>query len=578
MIRFDSVTVTYPGRDTAAIANVDLVVDEGAFALVIGETGSGKSTLLRSINGLVPHFSGGHLSGRVVVDGRSTADHRPRDLADVVGFVGQDPDAGFVADIVEDELAYGMENLGVDPAAMRRRVEDVLDMLNLHAVRDRPIGSLSGGQRQRVAIGAALASSPRLLVLDEPTSSLDPVSAEEVLAALSRMVHDQGVTVVVAEHRLERVVHAADLVVEVGDGARRAVAAGCRRNGVAAGSPAEILRASAIAPPVVRLGRLVGWDPLALSVRDARRLAVELRARLVAGQLPGARSPAAGARTRRGRSRLGQSPEAQPRKGQAPEGQSPGEAVAVVRGLSAFYGRTVALSDVDLTFYEGEVTVVMGRNGAGKSTLLNHLVGLREAERGAVRVAGKEPSRLRPSESVRLVGLVPQDAGSLLGASSVAEECVEADSDGALPPGRTREVLDRLAPGLDYGVNPRDLSEGQRLCLSLAVVVAPGPPLVLLDEPTRGLDYAAKARLAAILSDLASSGHCIVVATHDVELAAEIADRVVVLADGDVIADGPARSVLSHSPAMAPQVARVLAPLLLLTVEEVAAALEAMIP
>ena len=270
MITFDRVTVTYPGALRPVLDNVSLTVEEGHFALVIGATGAGKSTLLRCVNGLVPHFSGGRLNGTVAVDGRSTERFRPRDLADAVGYVGQDADASFVADTVEDELAYAMENLAVDAATMRRRVEDVLDALNLHALRQRAITTLSGGQRQRVAIGAAFTAAPRALVLDEPTSSLDPVSAEEVLASLSRLVHDQGTTILVAEHRLERIAQFADVVVDLGTAVGQ----------VCSGPPATIFATSDLAPPVVRLARLAGWTPVPLSVRDARRHAPELRRRL----------------------------------------------------------------------------------------------------------------------------------------------------------------------------------------------------------------------------------------------------------------------------------------------------------
>ena len=241
-----------------------------SLCLVVGTTGSGKSTLLRAVNGLVPRFSGGTLQGRVWVDGRSTEEVPPRELADVVGLVGQDPAAGFVTDVVEDELAYVMENLGVAPDVMRRRVEDVLDLLGLHELRNRPLGALSGGQQQRVAIGSVLTAGPRILVLDEPTSALDPAAAEEVLAALTRLVHDLGITVLLAEHRLERVVQYADRVVLVGGAGRPVVV----------GEPAEILAGAPVVPPVVELGRLAGWSPLPLSVRDARRAAADLRARL----------------------------------------------------------------------------------------------------------------------------------------------------------------------------------------------------------------------------------------------------------------------------------------------------------
>ncbi|MGD0942952.1 MAG: ATP-binding cassette domain-containing protein [Acidimicrobiales bacterium] len=537
MISFDRVTVTYPDAPAPVIDNVSLTIEEGHFALVIGATGAGKSTLLRCVNGLVPHFSGGRLNGTVSVDGRSTEKYRPRDLADAVGYVGQDADATFVADTVEDELGYAMENLGVDAATMRRRVEEVLDTLNLHALRQRAITTLSGGQRQRVAIGAAFTASPRALVLDEPTSSLDPVSAEEVLASLARLVHDQGTTILVAEHRLERIVQFADVVVALG------AAPGEVRSGV----PAEIFATAELAPPVVRLARVAGWSPVPLSVRDARRLAPELRRRLEAVRRPVVTAPR-------------------------------GDRVAKVKALSASYGPIPALAEVTLDLHQGEVVALMGRNGSGKSTLLNHLVGLRRAQRGSVEVLGRAPATLSATEAIRLVGLVPQDPGALLCAETVAAECRDGDRDGGLAEGATRAVLESLVSGISDSAHPKDLSEGQRLALALALVLAPEPPLLLLDEPTRGLDYGAKERLSLQLRQLAARGHCVVVATHDVELVAEVADRVVVLADGEVITDGPARSVVCHSAGLASQVARILAPAEWLTVEEVASALAASAP
>ena len=279
MIRFENVSVTYVGAAGPVLRDVDLHVPEGELCLVVGPTGSGKSTLLRAVNGLVPHFSGGLLSGRVTVAGRDTRTHPPRELADVVGIVGQDPLAGFVTDIVEEELAYGMESLGLPSAVMRQRVEETLDLLGLADLRDRPLRTLSGGQRQRVAIGSVLTMHPKVLLLDEPTSALDPPAAEEVLAALQRLVHDLGLTVLITEHRLERVVQYADRVV-------RLTGVG---GGVLHGDPAEVLAGSAVVPPVVELGRLAGWSPLPLSVRDARRLAAPLRARLAA--LPPATPP-----------------------------------------------------------------------------------------------------------------------------------------------------------------------------------------------------------------------------------------------------------------------------------------------
>ena len=540
MIRFDHVTFTYAEAPEPALRDVDLRIPGGELWLVIGETGSGKSTLLQAINGLVPHFTGGELLGSVEVDGLATSTHPPRELAATVGMVGQDPDAGFVTDVVEDELAYTMENLGVAPAVMRRRVEDVLDLLNLHPLRTRGLASLSSGQKQRVAIGAALTASPRVLVLDEPTSALDPGAAEEVLAALTRLVHDLGITVVTAEHRLERVLQYADRVAVV-EGGRVSVA-----------SPAEAMVGASVVPPVVALGRAVGWSPLPLSVRDARRLADGLRSRLpVAPAVPPHHPP-------------GGDPAVVPLRGAV---------VGATSRLGARYGSVVALRDVSLDVRAGEVLAVMGRNGAGKSTLLAHLAGLREPTDGKVTIDGQVPHRLKARDLVRRVALVPADPGMLLYAETIDAECRGADRDSALEPGTTRAAVERIVPGLDPAAHPRDVSEGQRLGVALGVVLAPAPPLVLLDEPTRGLDYVAKARLVEILRELSASGHAVVMATHDVELVAEVAGRVVVLADGEVVADGPAREVVCHSPIFAPQVAKVLAPDEWLTVAEVEAAL-----
>ena len=539
MIRFVDVSFTYAEASTATLRGVDLTIAEGELYLVIGQTGSGKTTLLRAINGLVPHFTGGRLSGQVSVDGRSTRDYPPRELADVVGVVGQNPAASFVTDTVEDELAYTMENLGIPPVAMRRRVEDTLDLLGLHDIRQRPLATLSGGQQQRTAIGAVLCAAPKVLVLDEPTSALDPAAAEEVLASLTRLVHDVGMTVVLAEHRLERVIPFADRVVMVpGDGGRLVV-----------GDTARIMATSPVAPPIVELARVAGWSPVPLTVRDARRMAGPLRHRL-AGATP---APVGG-------------PSVRPGGGD--------RTVGTVQRLTVSYGEFDALAGIDLEVDAGEVVAVMGRNGSGKSTLLGQLAGVRAPTRGRVRLLGQAPAELPPRRLITLVGLVPQDSGVLLYGESVAEECASADHETGLAPGTTAAVLEAVLPGMPADRHPRDLSEGQRLALALSIVLAPHPPVLLLDEPTRGLDYPSKERLVDTLRTLAAQGTCIVLATHDVELVAKVASRVVVLAEGQVVADGPARDVVCHSPVFAPQVAKVMAPEPWLTVEEVRDALK----
>ncbi|MGW1157018.1 ABC transporter ATP-binding protein [Streptomyces sp. NPDC002519] len=583
MIRFEKVSVTYDGAAEPVVRDVDFEVPEGELVLLVGPSGVGKSTVLGAVSGLVPHFTGGTLRGRVTVAGRDTRTHKPRELADVVGSVGQDPLSHFVTDTVEDELAYGMESLGLAPDVMRRRVEETLDLLGLADLRDRPIATLSGGQQQRVAIGSVLTPHPRVLVLDEPTSALDPAAAEEVLAVLQRLVHDLGTTVLLAEHRLERVVHYADQVLLLpAPGARPVL-----------GTPAEVMAVSPVYPPVVDLGRLAGWSPLPLTVRDARRRATALRERLSHRLVPrqatsaGAPAKAAPAPRETGSPRRTVSPRpvAVPaprrflrRRTSAPvveeaDAAATPRATAVVEALAVRRGRVEALRHVDLTVGPGETVALMGRNGAGKSTLLAALVGLVEPARGRVRAGGAVPHRTTPRDLVRRVGLVPQEPRDLLYADTVAAECAAADRDAGAAPGSCRALVSGLLPGVADDTHPRDLSEGQRLALALAVVLTARPPLLLLDEPTRGLDYAAKARLVAVLRGLVAEGHSLVLATHDVELAAELAHRVVILADGEVVADGPTADVVVASPSFAPQVAKVLAPQPWLTVAQVREAL-----
>ncbi|MFG2231090.1 ABC transporter ATP-binding protein [Streptomyces sp. NPDC048723] len=616
MIRFEQVSVTYEGASAPSLQGVDLVIPEGELTLLVGPSGVGKSTLLGTVSGLVPHFTGGTLRGRVTVAGRDTRTHTPRELADVVGTVGQDPLAHFVTDVVEDELAYGMESLGLPPAVMRRRVEETLDLLGLNELRDRPIATLSGGQQQRVAIGSVLTPHPKVLVLDEPTSALDPAAAEEVLAVLQRLVHDLGTTVLMAEHRLERVVQYADQVLLLpSPGAAPVI-----------GTPAEIMAVSPVHPPVVSLGRLAGWSPLPLSVRDARRRAAPLRSRLstasapanpappaiearCAGQRPEPSAPPAsdpsaspafearGAGQRpdpsappafEARGSGGGAPVAgapgllarllrrgKPTPDADPAAPAPGTGPAEVHRVTVRRGRVQALHGITLTVAPGETIALMGRNGAGKSTLLSTLVGTVAPTTGEVTVGGRTPHRTAPPEMVRRVGLVPQEPRDLLYADSVAAECAAADSDAAAPAGTCRDLVSALLPDVLDDIHPRDLSEGQRLALALALVLTGRPALLLLDEPTRGLDYAAKVRLVEILRGLAADGHAIVLATHDVELAAELAHRVVILAGGEVVADGPTAEVVVSSPAFAPQVAKVLAPDPWLTVRQVAEALDA---
>jgi energy-coupling factor transporter ATP-binding protein EcfA2 len=426
-----------------------------------------------------------------------------------VGTVFQDPESQFVADVVEDELAFGMENMGVSPLTMRKRVEEVLDVLGIGDLRRRRLDTLSGGELQRVAIGAVLTMQPKALVLDEPTSQLDPQAAEEVLTAVQRLNADLGLTVVIAEHRLERVVQHVDRVLYLpGDGS------------VASYPVREAMARLPLAPPVARIGRALGWEPLPLSVREGKRFARKLRPSFV---------------------------------GVNDIRPSSNGVCVWVEGLCLSYGDGDVLKDVSLGARGGEVLALMGRNGAGKTSLLRSLIGLATPRKGSVRLLDCDVRESGTEELSRQVAFVPQDPASVLFRDSVEAEVIDTLRGTGRQGTAEEALLEWRLEGL-RSVHPRDLSAGERQRAALAAMLVGRPPVVLLDEPTRGMDYETKELLIANLRRRCEAGCAVVLASHDVELVGSCAQRVALLADGRVVADGPARDVLTESVTFSTQV------------------------
>jgi len=540
MIEFDRVTYRYPGAQAPVLQELSLIVEEGEFLLVIGPSGSGKSTLLRCLNGLVPHFYGGTINGRVRVAGRDPVALGPRGMADAVGFVFQDPEAQFIVDKVEDEIAFALENAAIDPLLMRKRVEEVLDQLSIAHLRLRSVNTLSGGERQRVAIAAVMTLQPRVLVLDEPTSQLDPQAAEEVLDALVKLNHDLGLTVVLSEHRLERVIQHIDRVLYLpGEGPGRPAIAG---------DPRTVLGQVSLTPPVVTLAKALGWSPLPLTIKEARQFVKQHEAnrQVMVAKVPGTTE----------------------------EGVRGPSAISV-EALTFSYDGHRALSDVSFEVGQGEFVALMGRNGAGKTTLLMHLVGLLKPNQGRVRISGAHSSaaldtRQAPiDEIIRVVGYVPQNPNALLFSDTVHEEIAFTRRNHSLPPVNDTALLEHLGLAAHADRYPRDLSVGERQRVAVAAILAAEPQILLLDEPTRGLDYRQKEALVAFLEAEKARGRTIVMSTHDVELAARCADRVILLGDGQVIVDGPARQVMSESLVFSSQINKLFRDPALLTVEDV---------
>ena len=486
LLSIEGVGYRYPTSSLDVFADVSVDVADGEVVLLRGPSGGGKSTLLRCLNGLVPHSTGGRFRGRVVVCGLDTREHLPRELGSRIGFVFQHPDAQFVLEDVEAELAFGLENLGLSRPLMRKRIEEVIDQVGIHPLRRRRIATLSGGERQRVAIAAALVMHPRALLLDEPTSQLDPQAAEDVLQVVMRLVGELGMTTLIAEHRVERIAPLVDRVWTLEAGSVRSQA------------PRVALAESGPRPPIVDLGLRAGWTPLPIGLREARPYAGELI-------LDHASTANANGH---------------------------GPVVCRAEDLRFRYGERIAIEQASFSLGRGEIVALMGRNGSGKSTLLKLLAGVLQPQRGRVSRQGR-------------ASYVPQDADTLLFAPTVEEELL------GVPP----EISARFdAWQTRY---PRDLSAGQRQQVAIAAVAGTAD-LLLLDEPTRGLDPQVKSALTSFLRLRAASGATIVVATHDVEWAARTVGRVLMLADGELYADGATRSVLSDSLVFSTQINKLL--------------------
>ncbi len=518
LLSFDRVTYRYPRIEAPALDDVGFEVQPGEFCLLAGLSGSGKSTLLRAACGLVPHFHGGRFAGRVTLAGLDTREHGPARLGAFAGVLFQDPETQLVTSSVRAELSLALESRGHGATAVARGVEEVALALGIDSLLDRATYDLSGGEKQRVALGAALAGRPRIVLLDEPTSQLDPVAGDELIGLLRRLNQEWETTILLAEHRLERCLTAADRVIAL-DGGRVA----CD------GDPSVFLqwaarRAPALQTPGAKLFALAGLHPAPVGVRQARAT-LRSHGLLAEGDRPELRVGSQ-ARTRRR--------------------HRPSLALGMRGVWHELHDGPAILRGVTLSLAPGESVALMGRNGAGKSTLLRHAAGLLEPTRGRVKRAGR-------------VALLLQNPGDYFIHERVADEA-------------PAQALAAVGLAECSGRSPRDLSGGERQRLALAIVAGPGeageeshsqqalasPSVLALDEPTRGMDRQTKAELAGELRRRAADGQAVIVATHDPEFAAACADRAILLADGRVIADGPVTELLAGGWYFATETARIL--------------------
>jgi len=524
MIQLKDVGFSYDGYEDAVIKRANLEIATGEFVLVCGPTGSGKSTLLKIINGLAPHFTGGTLSGRLLLNGEDHTGGLPHNLASLVGYVNQQPEGSFVADTVEDEIAFSMEQLGFNANEMTQRVKRFAELVGIEDLLASDLANLSGGQQQRVAIASALAAGQKLLVLDEPTSALDPSAAADIIRLLKRIAKHENVSILLAEHRLERVLKHVDSVIIVhGDGS------------VSKSLPQDAFREYRLVPPIVELSLKLGWNPVSLdpSLSSDKTIRSDQWVAKLSADISSA------------------------------------EILLETTDLQVKYGQNEALKPVNVKLHAGEVLAVMGENGSGKSSLIWAIHGLGKRSGGAVSSPWGDPLSLSDEERLGTITLVPQKASDLLFLNTLAEELQESDTVAEVEATSTASLFAQFAGRVDPRKHPRDLSAGQQLALVLAAQLVKGARVVLLDEPTRGLDYEAKRALARIIQKLKAEGKGVVLASHDIEFVALLSTRVVVLEDGRIIEEGSPQEVFANGRMLASQTSLALSTAGLISVDQV---------
>lgn len=514
MIKFSNLTFQYPQSSQPVLKDVKFQVQPGTLTLVTGASGSGKSTLLRCINGLVPHFSGGVITGDIRVFGADPIKQGPQSMSSMVGFVFQEPEAQFVFNIVENEIAFALENAGVPREAMHARVDQVVKLLQLSVIQGKKIHNISGGEKQMVAIASALVSQPRVLILDEPTSQLDPVSADHLLQYIVSLKSDLNLTVLISEHRLERLLPYTDNIAHLTNEHR-----------LVFGAPQEILAKMEQVPPIIEIAKGLGLSPLPLTPQD-----------------------------------FPQTPEIEPSHKKEIGFQQTSEqkkSLLEVIGLAVSLSGRSIIKDLDLYLGHGEILSLLGANSAGKTTLLRSILGLIPSQ-GQILLFDKDMRQMGLSAVIQHIGYLPQNPNDLLFAESVLEELkiTLSNHDLEMENDSLKTFLQKFGLSEKQNRYPRDLSVGERQRTALAAITVHHPKIIFLDEPTRGLDYHAKHDLSLLLQEWRNQGKAIFLVTHDVEFAAGLADRVNILEDGKILFNGSPQKAFTQFPAFRTQTAR----------------------
>ncbi|MDD2212577.1 MAG: ATP-binding cassette domain-containing protein [Clostridia bacterium] len=544
-IKVEDLTYYYPETETPALEKINLSLNRGEFVLVLGSSGCGKSSLVRALAGLLPDFYGGRFGGRIYLENQEIRTIKRSALVKKVGMVFQDPESQLIMSSVEQELVLGMENLGLPVSLMKRRLMEVGEAFALSPYLQQRVTQLSGGLQQKVVLASILAMQPEILILDEPTSQLDPVAGEEILTTVRKLNEDQGMTVILIEQRLERCFHLADRVVVMEKGRIVQNQTNLKQLVVWA-----VKEGSPFLPPLPKLFARSGFTRIPLTVKEGRGLLSEE----TGGRFSCLSAEAAADQT--GLVSRSQKKAKKPSPSPCLTGEK--ELLLQVENVAYTYENGVeALKEINLELYAGDFLVLMGENAAGKTTLLKNTRGLLQPTKGTVRFLGQELKTRPIEEWAGEIGYLSQYPGDYLFLPTVREEIEFTLDNLHLPKGvRVDLLLEKLGLTKFAESYARDLSSGERQRVALAAVLAADPKLIILDEPTRGLDYELKAHLGEILQNLQKEGRAILLVTHDVEFAAEYAAEIALMTQGTIIAKGSKEEMLSDSAFFSPQVAK----------------------
>ena len=538
-IEIDSLHFTYPSRNTPTLRGIDAKVNPKAFILLTGPTGCGKSTLLRTMNGLIPHASGGKLSGSVRVNGTSVAEQPIAATCQQVGLLFQNPEEQLFCIIVEDEIAFGLENLGLPSHEIDRRIDAALTQVGLVGFRNRQIASLSSGQKQRVALACVCAMQPQILLLDEPTSYLDPQATHDILEIIRDLNRKLGITVIVAGHQVNEIAPLCSRVWLMNEGE------------LVSDLPidqafTDLKRYSQLGvqvPELAQVAEKLGYAERPLTLDHAVRLfanpiqdSKQLRSHL--NELP--KDPISSSAS----SSADRLTNPTPVPTQTPPA-NPNNILAEVQNLSFRYPQTSVdvLKDISFQIEGGEVVAIMGANGSGKTTLLLHLIALLRPSAGQVLIKDQDTRRCKPRHLAGQVGIVFQNPDLLLQAATVFEEVAFGPKNLKLSRQEVEERLKGILLMFDLETltaeAPYALSRGQRQRTAVAASFSLYPDLLLLDEPTTGQDYYHLQQLMQMLEDtMKAQNKTVIFCTHDAHLTLEYASRVLLLHRGELIFDG----------------------------------------